>query len=219
MIIIIIIINYICTIYIGTIIQRHYNSSLQNVSKIPLHKNIPNVIKAYYAVYSPIPTFTLPAINTAGNYNLSNNNNVVDHISSSSPHVMKRQRVDTDDNGHIPATSSRNINSISITDTASTNNNNVFIPSTISNTSSSTTNNQVLWTVHESSKYRGNFYIIEPGTQLTKWINKESITFSNNNNSTSATTAVTNSTTTLGSFINPITNTLTYINKIEYAKN
>ena len=132
---------------------------------------------------------------------------------------MKRQRVDTDDNGHIPATSSSNINSISITDTASTNNNNVFIPSTISNTSSSTTNNQVLWTVHESSKYRGNFYIIEPGTQLTKWINKESITFSNNNNSTSATTAVTNSTTTLGSFINPITNTLTYINKIEYAKN
>lgn len=120
--------------------EKHYNASLQNLTNMPPLKNIPNVIKAYYAVYVPSPNYVSPVIPLK---TVSDASTTADTVSSST----KRQKVDhTNEASNIPSNT------------------------TVSSHTSSPPNGNDLWVVYESSKHHGHFYVIDPVTSQTHWV-------------------------------------------------
>lgn len=170
----------------GTIIARQYNASVQNLSTIPLTKNIPNVIKAYYAVYVPLV--------------------------NSNTHQPRPENTPQGNNKRQKLAESNDVN-IKI-DTTITNTTSANTTTVVTNTKGKTDND--IWVLYESSKHRGSFYVIDPKTNQTHWITggiKSPLSSSNMSSSSSSQEQQP----CIGEFLNPITKAVSQIRRVEYA--
>jgi hypothetical protein len=187
--------------------EKHYNAAVKPVSILknghrPANSDIPNVTKAYYAVYLPDHSYKLhpfpkskPSTTSSSiSFSLQQDINLSEKIEKyrNQSSLSSKESASHDDSPQNKRQKSNVNESIA--------SNHISIEKEKS------------WIIYESSKHPGNFYITDESGG-THWIDKSTIHFNAISNSTSP-----DSFPTTGAFFNPLTRRISAFGNVEHKK-